>query len=140
MDHIPSSHQDEHIAVSADDLRQQFEVEIGKDALQHLSGSGKGGVTEEYPTEDNEVEGEQSGPETTDTVTLVMTVAMEYLLAEELVNGKCKTVKSAPDDEVERCSVPQSAKKHRDHQVDILPDTPMTIAAKRDVDIVANPR
>ena len=130
MDDIASSHQDEDIAVSADDLRQQLCVEIGKDAANHVPRSAERRIAEEYPAEDNEMEGQQGGSYPAQSFALIMTVAVQYLLTEELVNGKCKAVKTAPDDEVERGAVPQSSEEHGDHQVEVLTDATVTIATK----------
>ena len=46
------------------------------------------------------------------------------------VKRKCYTVQSAPCDEIERCSVPQSSEKHCDDEVQVLAYFAVTVSSK----------
>ena len=45
----------------------------------------------------------------------------------------------APNYESPRCSVPQAAEQHRQHEIDVRPSRAAAVATERDVQIVAQP-
>ena len=61
------------------------------------------------------------------------------LPAEQPLDSKPDAMDAAPDDESPVRSVPQSPQQHGEHQVDVGSDISETIAAERDVEIVAEP-
>src|SRR5256885_5894224 len=61
------------------------------------------------------------------------------LPGEQTLDGKSDAMDPAPDDESPVRSVPQTSKQHGEHQVDVGADISETIAAERDVKIVAQP-
>ena len=65
-------------------------------------------IAEEYPAEANEMESQDDRKEFLNARTAVGLRTMQQA-AQELMDSQCRTVQSAPKDEVPRCSVPQSA-------------------------------
>src|SRR5262249_44090063 len=71
--------------------------------------------------------------------------AQRILLAPHILDAKRakdaqnKTVVSAPGDEGPACAVPKSAQQHGDDEIAILLAHSLTISAKRNIKIVAQP-
>src|SRR5882762_3219696 len=61
------------------------------------------------------------------------------LPGEQTLDGKPNAMDATPDDEGPVRSMPQTSKQHGEHQVDVGADISETIAAERDVEIVAQP-
>jgi hypothetical protein len=58
-------------------------------------------------------------------------------VAPRVVSDEKKPVQSAPNDERPARTVPQAAQQHRDHHVHVAARRPATVAAERDVEILA---
>ena len=84
------------------------------------------------------MEGEEHGEETPDARGLIMAVVPEQF-SETLVHAQGKAMHAAPDDEIPRSAVPQAAEQHREEQVEVHAQPPLSVAAERDVEIVAQP-
>src|SRR4051794_37364266 len=55
------------------------------------------------------------------------------------MNAQQRAVISAPDDKGPRRPMPQAAEQHRHHQVEIGAACSATVAAERDVEVIAQP-
>ena len=55
------------------------------------------------------------------------------------MRGQDDTVGTAPNDEIPRRAVPQTAQQHREKKISIGEDLAATISAERDVEVVAQP-
>ena len=85
------------------------------------------------------MEGYEDGKEPTDATAAIGFVVMKEVLARPFMNGQGHTVHATPGNEVEARTMPQSTQQHSDDKVDVLAHLAPSVAAQRDVDIVANP-
>ena len=97
-------------------------------------------VAEENPAEGHEMEGDKSSKKPTEASTAIGLVVMKKVLARPFMNSQCHSMHAAPGNEVETGTMPQSTKKHGNDEVDVLTHLAPSVAAQRDIDIVANPR
>lgn len=58
----------------------------------------------------------------------------------DFVETQKKSMNPSPKDEVKRCSMPKTTQKHRHEKVEILAELAMTIATKRNIEIIFEPR
>src|SRR5262249_60218031 len=58
-------------------------------------------------------------------------------LVPRVIDDQSNAVNGAPNHEGPRCAVPQAAKQHRDQKIDVAPSRSLSIAAERNVEVIA---
>ena len=99
MKHISYSHQHEYFPVSFYELYEQFGMERSEYLTNHRYRTFEFGVTEEYPAETYEMEGNDDSKNTSPAGTAVVLGAMEQT-ADKFMHGQSYTVKCSPDNEI----------------------------------------
>lgn len=93
-------HKTEHPWVSADDLPQQFGMEVRGNLGYHRRACLHVAAAEENPAQAYEMESDDNGYDTTPSDTGVVSVMVEHILREELMASQCHAVERTPEDEV----------------------------------------
>ena len=120
-----------------DGVGQRDAVEAGH-ALQHADGGIETARTEEHPADDDGDEGDEPRQRLGER-------NGEQPLREEarggvppgVVDAQIHAVQRAPGDEGPARAVPQAAEQHGEHEVAVAHEPPGTVAAERDVEVVA---
>src|SRR5260370_11929235 len=96
----------------------------------------KRGNAEKNPGKTDKMEDEEAARQTTEKSWRLREVT---LTREKALNSKADTVDAYPDDESPIGAMPQAAKKHGQHQIDVGAHLAEAIAAQADVKVVAKP-
>ena len=99
MKHITQTHQRKHFPISRNQLHEQFGMERRENLPYHGLRTFESCIAEEYPAEANEMESKNHRKEFPDACTAVGLRTMQQA-AQELMDSQCRTVQSAPKDEV----------------------------------------
>ena len=135
---ITQRHQGKDLPITRYQLRKELRAERGEYLPQHIYRCGELDIAEENPAQADEVERDKYAEESTDTVT-----SLSFRVSDErhpsFMERQRNTMHHTPKHKVPRRAMPQSAQKHGDNEIDILPNLPFTVAAQRDIKIVPQP-
>ena len=132
MKHVPDAHQCENFPVTLNQLPEKFRMEGREDLANHRRGSFKSRISEENPTEANEVKGQENSPKLPQPHAMIL-FRMIQKAPEILMNRQGNSVQTSPDNKIPRGSMPESAQKHCHNQIDIHTKFPFSVSAKRDI-------
>ena len=124
------SHKTEYPWVSADDLPQQFGMEVRGNLTNHRGACLHVAAAEENPAQAHEVESDDNGNDASPPGAVVVPVMVEHILREELMTTECQAVERTPEYEVPRSTMPQTTEQHRNEEVEIHPQLTLTIASE----------
>ena len=111
--------------------------------MEDLFGYAKGGGTEQHPAGSNHMEGDQAPHKDYKPILRGMGILLAGQICERtqegaqgvpyLIETQEDAMKTAPQDEVEGGSMPESTQEHRHKEVEVLTELAMTIASEGDV-------
>jgi len=138
---VADADEQEDAGITFEHLGDDRRIEVRENLVEHqLHGFHRFG-TEHQPSEADQIEGEENARNTPEPPHFGSCGFGAGNDAQpELVQGQRYAVQRSPKDEAHGRPVPQTAEQHGDEQVEIGADTPLAVAAQRDIEIIAQPR
>ena len=115
-------------------------MKVRKNLRQHRTNTRKSSAPKEEPGEANKMKRQHHSAYALQAMRTIVTFAFLNFLTIILMSHQSEPVNTTPYHKVQACSVPQSAQKHGDNKIYILPNLALTITSERDINVVANPR
>ena len=135
---IAQKHERHHSPVALNKLPEYLRLEVAENQTEHRKRVVETCVAEENPAQTHEMERNNNAHGMKEP-SVAMILAEAHNVVPQAMGCQGKAVHRSPCHEVPRSTMPQSAHKHRQNQIDVSHELALAVSAKRDVDIIAQP-